>query len=143
MDNVYQQIIEFSKNPEDFSILLSYLSENALIIEQYTVPILESLDYAQQSLASLYCFWIWSSNPMPQDATHHYIHLVSQFLLVCSDTQIRKAGGKFIEICKKLKDFTINLNITRKAILPLKSAIRKLNSEVDYLNPIHIDFLQV
>jgi hypothetical protein len=46
-------------------------------------------------------------------------------------------------VCRRVKEQAMNLHEPMRAILPLQSAIRKLQPSSEYLTAIHADFLQV
>ncbi|OAY67040.1 COP9 signalosome complex subunit 3, partial [Ananas comosus] len=81
------------------------------------------------------------SGPISSDQAGGFLLSVVDFINSCSGDQIRLAPDKFIQVCKRLKDQVMQLQVPLQGVAPLRTAIRKLQTSSEQLTTIHSDFL--
>lgn len=69
--------------------------------------------------------------------------IASKFINSCSTEQIRIAPEKFTVLCRRLKEQAMQLQVPIQAIIPLRTAVRKLQPSPEHLTPLHPDLLLV
>eukprot|EP00897_Mesotaenium_endlicherianum_P004396 jgi/Mesen1/3985/ME000210S03225 len=103
---------------------------------------LGALDPARHSLAWLYVLDV-QAVPTGKDEADLVIKNISTLLISCSAEQVRLAPEKFNAVCRKFKDTLVQRKEYMRGILPLKSAIRKLQPTSEHLTIQHADFFQL
>ncbi|KAH9627058.1 hypothetical protein KSS87_023746 [Heliosperma pusillum] len=91
-----------------------------------------------------YCVGLWDaylSSRVPKDDASEVSKLVARFINVCRPEQIRLASEKFINVCKKLKDLVMGLDVPIRGVAPMLSAIHKVRTSYEHLTTLHPDFL--
>ncbi|KAK1270380.1 COP9 signalosome complex subunit 3 [Acorus gramineus] len=105
------------------------------------LPFFEQLDPFKHSLGYLYLLEAASSGTIVREQASEFLVIASNFVDTCSAEQIRLAPDKFISVCKRIKDQVILLQMPIRGIVPLRTAIRKLQSSSERLTSLHPDFL--
>eukprot|EP00877_Chromochloris_zofingiensis_P003663 jgi/Chrzof1/13298/Cz07g28020.t1 len=72
-----------------------------------------------------------------------FIENTTRFLRECAAHQIQLLPTTFCSLCRKYKDQLVAAGHPRMGILPLQSAIQRLQPNPEHLTPIHADFLQL
>ncbi|GAQ87206.1 COP9 signalosome subunit CSN3 [Klebsormidium nitens] len=101
---------------------------------------LSHLDPSRYSLAWLFLLDAQQGVTQP-DKADAFINRCTAFLKACHQDQIRIAVEKFNSVCFKLKDCVLVLNQPARGVLPLRTAIKKLQPTSEHLTPQHADFL--
>ncbi|KAK1318587.1 COP9 signalosome complex subunit 3 [Acorus calamus] len=133
-----------SGTPEDLNHLHSLLKQREDSLHSQAsqlLPFFEHLDPSKHSLGYLYLLEAASSGTIVREQASEFLVIASNFIDSCSAEQIRLAPDKFISVCKRIKDQVILLQMPIRGIVPLRTAIRKLQSSSERLTSLHPDFL--
>uniref|UniRef100_A0A061R588 COP9 signalosome complex subunit 3 n=1 Tax=Tetraselmis sp. GSL018 TaxID=582737 RepID=A0A061R588_9CHLO len=113
---------------------LPLLQENA-----ETLPnILEA--FSMESSPVVFMFLLEAFVTVYPEADHRK---VCEFLKSCSQATAASAPSAFTDLGRRLKDWAVKTSQPKLAILPLRSAILKLQPTPEHLTPLHADFFQV
>mmetsp|Transcript_14250 Transcript_14250/g.30526 ORF Transcript_14250/g.30526 Transcript_14250/m.30526 type:complete len:473 (-) Transcript_14250:192-1610(-) len=135
-----------SDTPEKLAQLNTHLKGSDDMLKR-SIPVLNDLlamlDPSKYTLAWLYILdTMGGESPPPQGAEGFCVH--ANTLITASDPdQLRIAPEKFSSVCRKFKEICIAAGHPARAAMPLKTAIRKVQPDTQYLSPQHGDFLQV
>ncbi|XP_020098309.1 COP9 signalosome complex subunit 3 isoform X2 [Ananas comosus] len=144
MEALVAHIEALSAIPEELPHLHSLLkqSEDALRSQGPGLAplLLHQLDPSKHSLGYLYILEAYLSGPISSDQAGGFLLSVVDFINSCSGDQIRLAPDKFIQVCKRLKDQVMQLQVPLQGVA-LRTAIRKLQTSSEQLTTIHSDFL--
>ncbi|GBG42279.1 hypothetical protein CBR_g75710, partial [Chara braunii] len=148
LEAVVANTLALSSTFDDLSHLSSLLkqSEDLLVRNLDKLgDVLGALDAGRHSLACLHILDVLSSRvPVGSPDSGEVICRISSFINDCSADQIRLAPELFASVCHKLKDFVMTAgNLPIKAILPLQTAIRKIQPTPEHFTPQHADFTLV
>ncbi|KAG0467860.1 hypothetical protein HPP92_017188 [Vanilla planifolia] len=135
-----------SGNPDEVSHLHSLLkqSEETLRLQvSRLAPFIKELDPAIHSLGYLYLLDAYSSGPISGEHISSFHGYFVGFINSCSIEQIRLVSEKFISLCKRYKDQVIQQHVPIQAVVPLRTAIRKIQSSSEQLTSLHPDFILV
>lgn len=147
LDNVLAQVQGLSSSPEDLTHLLSLLKqcEESIAAKPPArlLAALSFLDPALHSLGYLYILEAQSSGSMSKDQAESFLATITHFVNVCSKDQIRLAPEKFTILCRRIKDTALQLHSSMRVVLPLQTAIIKLQPSPQYLTALHADFFLV
>ncbi|RWW61078.1 hypothetical protein BHE74_00031877, partial [Ensete ventricosum] len=83
----------------------------------------------------------YSSDPVCREQDGDFLLSILEFINSCSAEQIRLAPEKFISVCKSFKDKVMQLQVPIQGIVPLRTAIRKLQASSEQLTTLHSDYL--
>lgn len=83
----------------------------------------------------------YSSDPVCREQDGDFLLSIVEFINSCSAEQIRLAPEKFISVCKSFKDKVMQLQVPIQGIVPLRTAIRKLQASSEQLTTLHSDYL--
>jgi len=72
-----------------------------------------------------------------------FLNQANRFLVNCNSFQIRLASNKFVLVCRRFKELSIDSNTQNRAIKPLLNAAQKIRPNSESLTPVHVDFLQI
>lgn len=105
---------------------------------------LQALDPVQNTLgvAFLLAAKLNAGNLSSPQATFAFI---CNFLQVAADFQVRKASVPFASICKYFAEMAIEggLKAMLQSLPPLRSAVQKLQPNIETLTPVHSEYLRV
>lgn len=104
---------------------------------------LSQLDPSKHSLGYLYFLEAQTGGSMTKEQAETFLSTATNFIDVCLSDQIRLAPEKFNILCRRLKEHAVQLHMPMRTILPLQTAIRKLQPSSEYLTPLHADFFLV
>ncbi|XP_078447448.1 proteasome component (PCI) domain protein [Wolffia australiana] len=102
--------------------------------------ILGQLEPSKHSLGYLYILEPYSAS-IAGEQVDEFITLVVRFIEECSAVQIRLAPEKFVSVCKRFRERLVELKTPIRGIVPLRTAVRKLQVSSEKLTPLHSDFL--
>lgn len=147
LDNIVAQVQGLSGSPEDLSHLLSLLRQCDDSISgkppARLYASLSLLDPALHSLGYLVLLEAQSSGSISKEQADGFLSTTIHFINVCSKDQIRLAPEKFTALCRRIKDSALQLHSPMRAVLPLQTAIIKLQPSPQYLTALHADFFLV
>ncbi|XP_006659069.2 COP9 signalosome complex subunit 3 [Oryza brachyantha] len=107
------------------------------------LPFLAQLHPQAHSLGFLYLLEAFASSAsnLRAQGGGDFLVTMADFLTSCSAEQVRMAPDKFLNVCKVLKNEVMQLNVPIRGIVPLRAAIRKIQTSSEELTPIHADYL--
>lgn len=146
MDAMLAQVQGFSATNDDLTHLQGLLKQNEEALREQgsrLSSLLTQLDPAKHSLGYLYVLEAYSSSSIPREQVEGFMLIASKFINSCSTEQIRIAPEKFTVLCRRLKEQAIQLQVPIQAIIPLRTAVRKLQPSPEHLTPLHPDLLLV
>eukprot|EP00252_Welwitschia_mirabilis_P016920 TRINITY_DN37678_c0_g1_i1.p1 TRINITY_DN37678_c0_g1~~TRINITY_DN37678_c0_g1_i1.p1 ORF type:complete len:424 (-),score=79.39 TRINITY_DN37678_c0_g1_i1:301-1572(-) len=146
IDTILAQIQGFSVATDDLTHLNGLLKQHEETFKEQGLrlsAVLSHLDGARHSLGYLYILEAYASSTIPADQMDGFMLTTSNFIDTCVGEQIRLAPEKFTTLCKRFKDHAVQQQFPLRAILPLRTAIRKLQLSPEQLAPLHADFLLV
>lgn len=146
LDQLVTQVQALSGSEQDVAHLSTVLKQADELLHTHALRLgyaLAALNPAKHSLGYLYLLEAQSSGTLSREQSESFLGQASAFLTACAPEQIRLAAEKFNNVCRRVKEQAMNLHEPMRAILPLQSAIRKLQPSSEYLTAIHADFLQV
>lgn len=146
MDAMLAQVHGFSATNDDLTHLQGLLKQNEEALREQgsrLSSLLTQLDPAKHSLGYLYVLEAYSSSSIPREQVEGFMLIASKFINSCSTEQIRIAPEKFTVLCRRLKEQAIQLQVPIQAIIPLRTAVRKLQPSPEHLTPLHPDLLLV
>jgi len=146
MDAMLAQVQGFSATNDDLTHLHGLLKQNEEALREQgprLSSLLSQLDPAKHSLGYLYVLEAYSSSSIPREQAEGFMLTASNFINSCSAEQIRIAPEKFTVLCRRLKEQAVQLQVPIQAIIPLRTAVRKLQLSPEHLTPLHPDFLLV
>jgi len=71
-----------------------------------------------------------------------FVHQVQSVISLGDSQQIRAIPEKFCQICRQFAELCFASAESIRAILPLRTALKKLKGTSQHLTPLHVDFLQ-
>lgn len=146
MDAMLAQVQGFSDTNDDLTHLHGLLKQNEEALREQgsrLSSLLTQLDPAKHSLGYLYVLEAYSSSSIPREQAEGFMLIASKFINSCSTEQIRIAPEKFTVLCRRLKEQAMQLQVPIQAIIPLRTAVRKLQPSPEHLTPLHPDLLLV
>lgn len=146
MDAMLAQVQGFSATNDDLTHLQGLLKQNEEALREQgsrLSSLLTQLDPAKHSLGYLYVLEAYSSSSIPREQAEGFMLIASKFINSCSTEQIRIAPEKFTVLCRRLKEQAMQLQVPIQAIIPLRTAVRKLQPSPEHLTPLHPDLLLV
>lgn len=146
MDTMLAQVQGFSATNDDLTHLHGLLKQSEEALREQgprLTSLLTQLDPAKHSLGYLYVLDAYSSSSIPREQAEGFMLTASNFINSCSTEQIRIAPEKFIVLCRRLKEQAMQLQVPIQAIIPLRTAVRKLQPSPEHLTPLHPDLLLV
>lgn len=146
MDTILAQVQGFSATNDDLTHLHGLLKQSEEALREQgprLSSLLTQLDPAKHSLGYLYVLDAYSSCSIPREQAEGFMLTASNFINSCSTEQIRIAPEKFIVLCRRLKEQAMQLQVPIQAIIPLRTAVRKLQPSPEHLTPLHPDLLLV
>lgn len=146
MDAMLAQVQGFSDTNDDLTHLHGLLKQNEEALREQgsrLSSLLTELDPAKHSLGYLYVLEAYSSSSIPREQAEGFMLIASKFINSCSTEQIRIAPEKFTVLCRRLKEQAMQLQVPIQAIIPLRTAVRKLQPSPEHLTPLHPDLLLV
>lgn len=146
MDAMLAQVQGFSDTNDDLTHLHGLLKQNEEALREQgsrLSSLLTQLDPAKHSLGYLYVLEAYSSSSIPREQAEGFMLIASKFINSCSREQIRIAPEKFTVLCRRLKEQAMQLQVPIQAIIPLRTAVRKLQPSPEHLTPLHPDLLLV
>lgn len=146
MDAMLTQVQGFSATNDDLTHLQGLLKQNEEALREQgsrLSSLFTQLDPAKHSLGYLYVLEAYSSSSIPREQVEGFMLIASKFINSCSTEQIRIAPEKFTVLCRRLKEQAIQLQVPIQAIIPLRTAVRKLQPSPEHLTPLHPDLLLV
>lgn len=146
MDAMLAQVQGFSATNDDLTHLHGLLKQNEEALREQgsrLSSVLTQLDPAKHSLGYLYVLEAYSSSSIPREQAEGFMLIASKFINSCSTEQIRIAPEKFTVLCRRLKEQAMQLQVPIQAIIPLRTAVRKLQPSPEHLTPLHPDLLLV
>ncbi|GJN39801.1 hypothetical protein PR202_gb28943 [Eleusine coracana subsp. coracana] len=107
------------------------------------VPFLAQLQPETHSLGYLYLLEAFATSAanLRDVGGADFLVTIAGFLTACSADQIRMAPEKFLNVCRVLKDQVMQLNMPIRGIVPLRAAVRKIQTSPEQLTPVHADYL--
>lgn len=144
MDAMLAQVQGFSATNDDLTHLHGLLKQNEEALREQgprLSSLLSQLDPAKHSLGYLYVLEAYSSSSIPREQAEGFMLTASNFINSCSEEQIRIAPEKFTVLCRRLKEQAVQLQVPIQAIIPLRTAVRKLQLSPEHLTTLHPDFL--
>lgn len=145
LDQLLAQVQALSGSDQDVAHLHTMLKQADELLHSHIPRLayaLAALHPPKHSLGYLYFLEAQSSGTLSRELSESFLSQASSFLTSCVAEQIRLAPDKFNSICRRVKEQAMYLHEPMRAILPLQSAIRKLQPSSEYLTAIHADFLQ-
>lgn len=145
LDQLLAQVQALSGSDQDVAHLHTMLKQADELLHSHIPRLayaLAALHLPKHSLGYLYFLEAQSSGTLSRELAESFLSQASSFLTSCAAEQIRLAPDKFNSICRRVKEQAMHLHEPMRAILPLQSAIRKLQPSSEYLTAIHADFLQ-
>lgn len=147
MDNLVAQVQGLSGSPEDLNHLQTLLKQCEDSISGKPSARLHAalgqLDPAHHSLGYLVLLEAQSGDSMTKEEAENFLNTATNFINVCSTDQVRLAPEKFNVLCRKLKEHALQLHTPMRVILPLQTAIKKLQPSPQYLTALHAEFFLV
>lgn len=146
LDSLVAQVQGFSGSSDDLSHLLTVLKQCEEVILKQTCRLhlaLTQLDPTKHSLGYLYLLEAQTAGSMTKEQAESFLSTGTNFINVCMVDQIRLAPEKFYILCRRLKEQALQMHIPMRAVLPLQTAVRKLQPSSEYLTPLHADFFLV
>lgn len=95
------------------------------------------------SVHSLPLLFILGVQSRVNDQADAFVDNTRQFLFSCNSEHIRHVPEHFCNLCGRYKQELVRRRHAKQGILPLQSAIRKLQPGPEYLTPIHADLFQL
>ncbi|CAL9206354.1 unnamed protein product [Musa hybrid cultivar] len=144
VEAVVAHIQGLSGSQEEVAHLHSLLkqSEDALRSQAARLgAFLHQLDPSVHTLGYLFLLEAYSSDPVCREQDGDFLLSIVEFINSCSAEQIRLAPEKFISVCKSYKDKVMQLQVPIQGIVPLRTAIRKLQASSEQLTTLHSDYL--
>lgn len=144
MDAMLAQVQGFSATNDDLTHLHGLLKQSEEALREQGLRLssfLTQLDPAKHSLGYLYVLEAYSASSIPTEQAEGFMLTASNFINLCSAEQIRIAPEKFTVLCRRLKEQAMQLQVPIQAIIPLRTAIRKLQPSSEHLTPLHPDLL--
>ncbi|KAK9104190.1 hypothetical protein Scep_021034 [Stephania cephalantha] len=132
-----------SSTPEDLAHLHNLLKQSEDSLESQAPnlgPLLTQLDPSKHSLGYLYILEACASATWGEQE-NELVSTIAKFIDSCVTEQIRLAPEKFVSVCRKLKDETMQLQMPIRGVAPLRTAVRKLQPTSEHLTTLHPDFL--
>lgn len=80
---------------------------------------------------------------LSQEQQSFFLDTTRRFMLCADSVQIQLAPDRFVGVCRKYKDIHVSLGTPRHVIVPLQSAVARLQPSANTLTPLHADLLQV
>ncbi|KAJ0551056.1 putative proteasome component (PCI) domain, winged helix DNA-binding domain superfamily [Helianthus annuus] len=146
VDSLVTEIQGLSGSSQDLAHLNNRLKQSEDVIRSQAATFatcLTRIDPSIHSLGYLYILEACTAGAVPEAQANELIISVVRFIDVCSVEQIRLVPDKFISVCKRLHEQVMKLGAPMRAVGPLLTAIRKIQTSPEHLTPLHPDFLQV
>ncbi|XP_004303998.1 PREDICTED: COP9 signalosome complex subunit 3 [Fragaria vesca subsp. vesca] len=144
MEVLVVNIQGLSTNPGDLPNLHNILKQahDSLHAESIRLlPLLDMLDPSLHSLGYLYILEACTSSALSKEQASAVVLPTARFMNSCSKEQIQLAPEKFISVCKRFKDYVMQLEAPMRGVAPMLAAIRKIQSSSEHLTPLHPEFL--
>ncbi|GLJ36631.1 hypothetical protein SUGI_0737010 [Cryptomeria japonica] len=147
LDALIAQVQGFSDSNADVTHLHGLLKEFDAQSPLHELPsarlshLLSQLDPVKHSLGYLYVLEAQSSGSIPREQAEAFLLTASNFINSCLAEQIRIAPEKFTTFCRRFKEQAMDLQLPKQTIIPLRTAIRKLQPSSEHLTSLHPDFL--
>mmetsp|Transcript_25550 Transcript_25550/g.71462 ORF Transcript_25550/g.71462 Transcript_25550/m.71462 type:complete len:427 (+) Transcript_25550:308-1588(+) len=117
---------------KDFSSLLQSNLDNLPAVFEALDPTTHSLGWLFAACAGISC-----DIPSPSLAQ------MCQFLRLCPPEAAQAAPDIFVQVSRQVKERAIRTGMPKTAILPLRSALQKMQPSPEDLTPLHGDLFQV
>lgn len=142
-DSIITTIQGLSGSPDDLHQLLSFLTKNEMALQSSPAELLHALSPGDHSLGFLFILWTWLRGGLNPLGDAEFVGLASRLLRDCAPWQIRMAAGKFVAVCRTLKEQVLAMKVPRQGIAPLAAAVDKLRPGCEFLTPAHADLFQL
>ncbi|CAA6668317.1 unnamed protein product [Spirodela intermedia] len=143
LEALVAHIQALSGSVEEVSHLHSLLKQAEASLQSQAARLssfLGQLDASKHSLGYLYILEAYSTS-ISREQANEFLPFVIGFINECSPEQIRLAPEKFISVCKRFKDQLMDLKTPIQGVVPLRTAVRKLQLSSEQLTALHSDFL--
>lgn len=144
LENLVTQIQGLSGSVDDIThlhVVLKQADESLHSDVAQLSSLLDQLDPAKHSLGFLYILDALTSGPISKEQADALVLTIARFINSCATHQIRVAPEKFISVCKKFKDQVLLLGAPLRGVLPMLTAIRKVQTTSEHLTALHPEFL--
>ncbi|XAR58264.1 hypothetical protein NMG60_11026696 [Bertholletia excelsa] len=144
VESLVAQIQGLSGSAEDITHLHGLLKQSEELIQSESARLmgcLAELDPSKHSLGYLYILEACTSTVISKEQANEMVISIARFINDCAAEQIHLAPEKFISICKKFKDQVMLLEAPMRGVVPMLTAVRKLQPSSEHLTPLHPDFL--
>lgn len=144
VEAVVAHIQGLSGSQEEVAHLHSLLKQSEDALRSHAARLgafLHQLDPSVHTLGYLFLLEAYSSDPVCREQDGDFLLSIVEFINSCSAEQIRLAPEKFISVCKSFKDKVMQLQVPIQGIVPLRTAIRKLQASSEQLTTLHSDYL--
>lgn len=147
MDTIVQSIQSLSDGAAaDLPQLLGTLKQGQETIKKSNVQQLdqamESLDFSRHSLGVLFILCTKADIISAVDVGSFFSQ-TQHFMKDCNSEQIKLAPHQFTRLCRKFLGVAIDQRNYMGAVKPLKLAVSKFSPSIEFLTPVHVDFVQI
>ncbi|CAN8236443.1 unnamed protein product [Cochlearia groenlandica] len=141
--SVIASIHDLSGDLSSLHVLLKESEESLRTDSDVNISNLEKLDPSKHSLGYLYLLEVLTCGPVTKERAFDVVPLIARFISSCDAVQIRLASEKFVSLCKRFKDYVLELDDPLRGVEPLLKAVCKLQVSTKRLTALHPDFLQL
>ncbi|XP_062010306.1 COP9 signalosome complex subunit 3 [Rosa rugosa] len=144
MEALVVNIQGLSTNAADLSnlhIILKQAHESLQAESIRLLPLLDQLDPSLHSLGYLYILEACTSAALSKEQASAVLLPTARFINSCDKEQIQLAPEKFVSVCRRFKDFVMQLEAPLRGVAPMLTAIRKIQSSSEHLTSLHPEFL--
>jgi len=104
--------------------------------------IIPELHLVHHSLPCAFFLEAMASNDLSPEQQTFFVETSRMLMLSADASQVQVCPTKFAAVCRKFKDVLVQRGLARQAVLPLQSAVAKLQVDPSALTPLHGDLLQ-